>query len=818
MFQRHQMLAPLRVDRLQEKLLFDRAHRVDAEGLGLLRDHLVALGHDALQHHGLVHALFRRPGDDRQVHVHLLDDRSIEPLGVPLVGVGLRRQVSVHQVLGHLVAHVLGDLLDVGRLHDLQPLAEDRLALVVHHVVELQQLLADVEVAALDLGLRPLQRLVDPRMLDRFAFLHAKARQDLVQPFRAEDPHQVVFQRQEEDRPARVALTARAAAELVVDPARFVALGAQHEEAAGAEDAGLLLGMFGFDPGADLVGMQVRIGGDGLQHLHLDIAAQLDVGAAAGHVGGDGHRAELAGIGDDLGLGLVLASVQHVVLDARGLQQAGEIFRLLDRGRADEDRLALLMRLGNGLDHAVVFLPRGAVDLVVVVAALDAAVGRDLDHAELVDLHELFGLGRGRAGHAAKLGIEAEVVLKGHRGQRHVLGLDLDAFLGLDGLVQAFGQAAAAHHPAGEFVDQHDLAILDDVMLVLLVELVGAQTLRHVMDDRGRFRVIERLALGQQPRGLQAALDEFVALFGEGHLAGLLVQLEVFGLHFGDQHVDLLIKVAAVLARARDDQRRAGLVDQDAVHLVDDGEEVAALGHLGDRALHVVAQIVEAQLVVGRIGDVGPIGRHLLGLGLEGDDDAGGQAQLAIDLAHPARVALGEVVVDRDDMHALAGQGVQIGREGGDECLALAGAHLGDVAAVQEDAAHQLDVEGAQAERTLGGLAAIGEGLGQHGVKALAALLHALLQLAGALDDALVGQRGKLGLQGVDLRHQGTHRLDRTVVRGAKDLPCKRSETQHHVSPASFTAAGWRLTGSCQAWPCPHFRPPLESAGAWDRT
>jgi hypothetical protein len=43
---------------------------------------------------------------------------------------------------------------DVVGLHDFQPLAEDRLALVVHHVVELQQLLADVEVAAFDLGLR----------------------------------------------------------------------------------------------------------------------------------------------------------------------------------------------------------------------------------------------------------------------------------------------------------------------------------------------------------------------------------------------------------------------------------------------------------------------------------------------------------------------------------------------------------------------------------------------------------------------------------------------------------------------------------------
>jgi hypothetical protein len=41
-----------------------------------------------------------------------------------------------------------------------------------------------------------------------------------------------------------------------------------------------------------------------------------------------------------------------------------------------------------------------------------------------------------------------------------------DAFLGLDGLVQAFGQAAAGHHAAGELVDQHDLAALDDVVLV----------------------------------------------------------------------------------------------------------------------------------------------------------------------------------------------------------------------------------------------------------------------------------------------------------------------------------------------------------------
>ena len=48
---------------------------------------------------------------------------------------------------------------------------------------------------------------------------------------------------------------------------------------------------------------------------HVEIAAELDVGAAAGHVGGDGHRAGPPGLGDDVGLLLVVAGVQHAVRD-----------------------------------------------------------------------------------------------------------------------------------------------------------------------------------------------------------------------------------------------------------------------------------------------------------------------------------------------------------------------------------------------------------------------------------------------------------------------------------------------------------------------
>ena len=48
-----------------------------------------------------------------------------------------------------------------------------------------------------------------------------------------------------------------------------------------------------------------------LRDAHLDIAAELNVGAAARHVGRDRDRAGHAGFGDDIGLELVEAGVQH---------------------------------------------------------------------------------------------------------------------------------------------------------------------------------------------------------------------------------------------------------------------------------------------------------------------------------------------------------------------------------------------------------------------------------------------------------------------------------------------------------------------------
>ena len=347
-------------------------------------------------------------------------------------------------------------------------------------------------------------------------------------------------------------------------------------------------------------------------------------------------------------------------------------------------------------------------------------------------------------------------------------------FLGFQRLVQAFGIAAALHHAAGELVDDHDLVVADDVVLVAGEQRVGAQRLVDVVHDGDVLDVVERLAL--ELAGIaQQLLDLLHAGFGQRHRALLLVDVVVALVELGQEAVDGVVEIGTVVERAGDDQRRARFVDQDRVDFVDDGVEVRPLDHVLEPVLHVVAQIVEAVFVVGAVGDVAGIGRLALGIVEAVDDHAGGQAEEAVDLAHPAGVAAGEVIVDGDDVDALAGERIQVDRERCDQRLAFAGLHLGDVALVQHHAADQLNVEMALAERPLGGLAHRGEGGHQQVVQRLA-LGELLLELGGAGLERLVGEFRDLGLQRVDRVDAGLISLHPPVVGGAEKLAGERAD------------------------------------------
>ena len=114
--------------------------------------------------------------------------------------------------------------------------------------------------------------------------------------------------------------------------------------------------------------------------------------------------------------------------------------------------------------------------------------------------------------------------------------------------------------------------------------------------------------------------------------------------------------------RTGDDQRVRASSIRNGVDLVDDRVVVAALHQLVERPRHVVAQVVEAELVVGAVGDVGGVGGATLVVSQAGDDHPDVQPEEPVHAAHPLAVAFGQVVVDRDDVDALAAQGVEVGR------------------------------------------------------------------------------------------------------------------------------------------------------------
>ena len=327
------------------------------------------------------------------------------------------------------------------------------------------------------------------------------------------------------------------------------------------------------------------------------------------------------GLGDDAGFHRVLLGVEHLVRQLFLLQHARDQLGVLDRGRADQDRLAAHVAVADVLDDGLELLAAGLVDEVELVLADRRPVGRDHHGLEAVDLLELVGLGVGRAGHARQLAVHPEVVLEGDRGERLVLALDLHALLGLDRLVQAVGPAPAGHQAPGELVDDDDLAVLHHVVLVAVVEVLRPQRRVHVVHQRDVGRVVEARAFDQQPGLAEKALGVLVAVLGEEDLVRLLVdgevarldhafagaQVELADLLLQLRHdrVDADVHLGVVFGLPADDQRRARLVDQDRVDLVDDGVGQAAGDAVGDVLDHVVAQVVEAEFVVGAVGDVG---------------------------------------------------------------------------------------------------------------------------------------------------------------------------------------------------------------------
>ena len=201
------MVLPLLVDDLQHQVAFDLGQdlaRDDVLLVDVARHHL---GPQRVAHFVGAHLVVLEGrvvvfAEREQLHRVTLQGRQ-----VPFVrfhfGADVLLDLLVEQLFGrrHHVAANVADVLFAEVNLPLENLAAQRvdaLALLVHHIVILEQVLADGEVLRFDLLLRALDGAADHAMFNRHAFFHAEALHQTRDAVGAEDPHQVVFEREVE--------------------------------------------------------------------------------------------------------------------------------------------------------------------------------------------------------------------------------------------------------------------------------------------------------------------------------------------------------------------------------------------------------------------------------------------------------------------------------------------------------------------------------------------------------------------------------------------------------------------------------------------
>src|SRR5262245_40324030 len=72
---------------------------------------------------------------------------------IPVVNVGISGNIGLEEACEHLSMHLLHQLVHIVRLQHISPLAVDHFALFVHHIVILEEVLANLKVVSFDLAL-----------------------------------------------------------------------------------------------------------------------------------------------------------------------------------------------------------------------------------------------------------------------------------------------------------------------------------------------------------------------------------------------------------------------------------------------------------------------------------------------------------------------------------------------------------------------------------------------------------------------------------------------------------------------------------------
>ncbi len=366
-------------------------------------------------------------------------------------------------------------------------------------------------------------------------------------------------------------------------------------------------------------------------------------------------------------------SVQHLVGDSFFLQLPAEILGSVDIDGAYQHRLPLLVSLRNVRYHGIELLFLGLIHHVIVVHSGNRHIGGNFHHVHLINLAELLFLRDGSTSHARLFRIFVKEILEGNRGEGFTLPLYLHMLLRFNRLVQSVREPPARHDAPGKLVHDQHFVIIYHIILILEHQGMGPKCQINIVLQFQIIRVCQILHLEEPLRLAHALLGQIhiLVLLIDNIISRLLLFLIHQDIHLGKffrstpgqllhENIASLVQLGGLSTGTGNNQRRPGLVNQHGIHLIDDSIVQVPLHQFFFVYHHIVPQIIKSQFVVGGIGDIAVIRLSSLIVVHIVENHAHGQAQKLMNLSHPLRITLCQIVIHRNDMHALSFQGIQI--------------------------------------------------------------------------------------------------------------------------------------------------------------
>ena len=362
---------------------------------------------------------------------------------------------------------------------------------------------------------------------------------------------------------------------------------------------------------------------------------------------------------------------------------------LFNADGSNKNWLTLRITPHNVVDNSTEFGIFRLENKVGFIVTNNIAVGRNWHHVQIVRISQFSGFGLCGTSHARKLVVHTEVVLQSNCCKSLVLFVDAYAFFGFNSLVNTFAPTTAFQDAASELIDNLYVAGIDDVILVATVQLLSPQRHRQLVNQVLLNSVVQvvktKLFFNFFNTDFRRNNNSLVFFY-------FVVNITLQNTHNG---CELVIHVGCISDAARNDKWRTRFVNKNAVYFVNNGEVMATLHLVIKRSSHVVAQIVETEFVVRSVRDVTCVVDALFSgrLTTSWNNQANTEPHELMNASHPFSVESRQVIVDRDDMHAIAGQAIEIRRQSRHKGLSFTRLHFCNPSEVKRGPAHQLHIE-----------------------------------------------------------------------------------------------------------------------------